>query len=76
MREVQDKHSARTIVTAIIGMAHSLGLTTTAEGIEDPTTAALLAELGCEQGQGYQFARPLNAADFADYARVNLGVPD
>ena len=76
VREVQDKHSARTIVTAIIGMAHSLGLTTTAEGIEDPTTAALLAELGCEQGQGYQFARPLNAADFADYARVNLGVPD
>ena len=76
VREVQDKHSARTIVTAIIGMAHSLGLTTTAEGIEDPATAALLAELGCEQGQGYQFARPLNAADFADYARVNLGVPD
>ena len=76
VREVQGNHSARTIVTAIIGMAHSLGLTTTAEGIEDPATAGLLAELGCEQGQGYLFARPLNAVDFADYARINLDVSD
>ncbi|MDG9923604.1 MULTISPECIES: EAL domain-containing protein [unclassified Pseudomonas] len=57
------------IVTAIVQMARSLGLHTTAEGIEDEATRALLAELGCDQGQGYLFARPLAAAELGAFAR-------
>jgi diguanylate cyclase (GGDEF)-like protein len=57
------------IVTAIIQMAKSLQLVTTAEGIEDEATRQLLASLGCDQAQGYWFARPLPAADFALYAQ-------
>ena len=53
------------IVSAIIQIARSLNLTTTAEGIEDQTTRDKLAEIGCHQGQGYLFARPLPAAEFA-----------
>ncbi|WJN57828.1 EAL domain-containing protein [Pseudomonas sp. SO81] len=57
------------IVTAIVQMARSLGLHTTAEGIEDEATRALLAELGCDQGQGFLFARPLAATEFGAFAR-------
>lgn len=54
----------RAIVTAIIQMAKSLNLSTTAEGIEDDATRRLLVELGCGQGQGYFFARPVPALQF------------
>ena len=53
------------IVSAIIQIARSLNLNTTAEGIEDQATRDKLADLGCEQGQGYRFARPLPADAFA-----------
>ncbi|MBV8660085.1 MAG: EAL domain-containing protein [Burkholderiales bacterium] len=56
------------IVQAIIQMAGSLGLTTTAEGIEDAITLARLTELGCTHGQGFLFSRPLPAEDFLRYA--------
>lgn len=48
------------IVGGILHLAHRLGLTTTAEGIETAEQAALLAELGCDKGQGFLWspARP------------------
>ena len=55
------------IVTAIVQMARSLGLHTVAEGIEDEATRQLLVELGCDQGQGYLFARPLPAAELNSF---------
>ncbi|HSY27008.1 MAG TPA: EAL domain-containing protein, partial [Burkholderiaceae bacterium] len=55
----------RAIVNAIIQMAKSLNLTTTAEGIEDENTRRQLIELGCDQGQGYLFAKPQAASIFA-----------
>ena len=54
----------RAIVKAIIQMAKSLNLTTTAEGIEEEATREELIELGCDQGQGYLFARPQSAPQF------------
>ena len=71
VRKLQDSAQDRAIVTAIIQMAKSLQLLTTAEGIEDEETRQLLAQLGCDQGQGYWFARPLVAAEFAAYAQRN-----
>ena len=50
-------------------MARSLNLLTTAEGIEDEAIRRLLAELGCDQGQGYLFARPLPAREFMAFAQ-------
>jgi diguanylate cyclase (GGDEF)-like protein/PAS domain S-box-containing protein len=49
------------IVRAIISMAKSLNLSITAEGIETAEQAALLKQWECERGQGYYFARPLEA---------------
>jgi diguanylate cyclase len=51
------------IVKAIINLAHSLGLDVIAEGIETEAQFQILKDLGCEYGQGYLFARPLNSVD-------------
>ena len=47
------------IVRAVIGLSREFGLTVVAEGVESELTFDLLAELGCEIGQGYFFSRPL-----------------
>ena len=51
----------RSIVEAIISIAHSLGLKTIAEGVEDEQQFALLKSIGCDYIQGYYFSRPLTA---------------
>jgi EAL domain-containing protein (putative c-di-GMP-specific phosphodiesterase class I) len=56
------------IVSAIIQMARSLNLSTTAEGIEETAIQDLLQSLGCDCGQGYLIARPLSAEHFARFA--------
>ena len=50
------------IVSAIIGLAHALQLEVIAEGVETAPHLAQLTELGCEYGQGYLFAKPLDAS--------------
>jgi diguanylate cyclase (GGDEF)-like protein/PAS domain S-box-containing protein len=52
---------SHTIVRSIVHLAHDLGLAIIAEGIETSDQLQALAELGCEYGQGYHFARPLPA---------------
>jgi len=51
------------IVRAIIGLADGLGLATTAEGIEDGDTIALLRASGCMEAQGYVFGKAMPARD-------------
>ena len=55
-----DKESAK-IVSAVVGLGHSLGLSTVAEGVENEEVAALLRGLGCDIGQGWLFGRPVPA---------------
>jgi diguanylate cyclase (GGDEF)-like protein/PAS domain S-box-containing protein len=52
------------IVSSTIGLSKQLGLSVIAEGIEDRATADLLAKMGCEEGQGYFFGRPMPASEF------------
>jgi EAL domain-containing protein (putative c-di-GMP-specific phosphodiesterase class I) len=49
------------IIRAVVSLAHSLGITVTAEGIETQDQLTQLREVGCDQGQGYLFARPVSA---------------
>jgi len=51
------------IAGAIINLAHTLRLTVVAEGVENAAQADLLRHHGCEQAQGFHFARALPAAD-------------
>jgi EAL domain-containing protein (putative c-di-GMP-specific phosphodiesterase class I) len=49
------------IVSSILALAKGLGVETTAEGIETPAQAELMAHLGCSQLQGFLFGRPVAA---------------
>ena len=51
----------RSIVQGIIRLAHALGLTVLAEGVETAEQATQLRVMGCDMAQGYHFARPLPA---------------
>jgi diguanylate cyclase len=53
---------AEAIVCAIIDLTHRLGMTCVAEGVEDATTAARLAEHGCDIIQGYYCSPPIGAS--------------
>jgi len=55
------------IVRAVLSLADALGMSTTAEGIETVELATTLATLGCASGQGYYFARPLEADSALEY---------
>jgi EAL domain-containing protein (putative c-di-GMP-specific phosphodiesterase class I) len=50
-----------TIVSATLALAHGLGLTVVAEGVETAQQAQFLTEGGCEELQGFFFARPVPA---------------
>jgi EAL domain-containing protein (putative c-di-GMP-specific phosphodiesterase class I) len=52
------------IVGSTIGLSKQLGLTVIAEGIENRATADFLICMGCEEGQGYFFGRPMPAEEF------------
>ncbi|MCD7100318.1 EAL domain-containing protein [Stenotrophomonas sp. MMGLT7] len=51
------------LTSAVISMAHSLGITVVAEGIEQEVQLQLLRERGCELGQGYLFSHPLRSEE-------------
>jgi diguanylate cyclase (GGDEF)-like protein len=55
------------IVRSTIDLAHSLGLTVVAEGVEDGTSKEMLIGYGCDRAQGYFFARPCPADEFTSW---------
>ncbi len=55
------------IVRAVLSLAEALGMATTAEGIETVELATTLATLGCSSGQGFYFAKPLEADAALEY---------
>lgn len=55
------------IVSAILAMAHCLGLEVTAEGVETAAQLEVLRRLGCEVAQGFLFSRPLTAERCRDF---------
>jgi EAL domain-containing protein (putative c-di-GMP-specific phosphodiesterase class I) len=57
------------IVRAVLSLAEALGMSTTAEGVETVELATTLAALGCASGQGFYFARPLEAEAAFDFLR-------
>ncbi|MBW8466213.1 EAL domain-containing protein [Acidovorax sp.] len=64
VRDLPEQEHSRTIVTAIVALAHGLGLQVTAEGVETPQQADYLVQQGCDVLQGYVFARPMPVSQF------------
>jgi diguanylate cyclase (GGDEF)-like protein len=50
-----------TIVTAVIGLAHAMGLSVTAEGVETTEQLKILRDMGCQKAQGFLMCRPAPA---------------
>jgi diguanylate cyclase (GGDEF)-like protein len=61
---IEGRNGDAVIVRTIIEMARTLSLTVVAEGVETERQVAFLREFGCQQAQGYFFARPMPADDF------------
>ena len=62
-----------TIVSAMVAMAHRLGLDVVAEGVETEPQLARMQEFGCEAIQGFLFSRPVPPADFVASVDLNNG---
>ncbi|MFM7348766.1 MAG: putative bifunctional diguanylate cyclase/phosphodiesterase [Erythrobacter sp.] len=58
------------IINAVVAMARSLHMTTTAEGVETAEEAELIRNLGCDKIQGYYFGRPMPASEARSLFRV------
>ncbi|MEN3374799.1 MAG: hypothetical protein V7604_154 [Hyphomicrobiales bacterium] len=67
-----DSHHARAILRAVVQLGSSLGMTTTAEGVETDEQLSIVRQEGCSEVQGYIFSKPRRAAElrrsyFADH---------
>ncbi len=71
IRDLCVDSDAIAIVQAIVGMASSLGMRTTAEGVENAEQARMLRDTGCTQVQGYMFGRPCGEDRIAGLMRDN-----
>jgi EAL domain-containing protein (putative c-di-GMP-specific phosphodiesterase class I) len=58
---------SRLIVKSVIDLAHALGLTAVAEGVESLEALELLAGMGCDQVQGYFIARPMQGGELVPW---------
>lgn len=76
VRSGETDMASRAIIRAVVDLGHALDMTVTAEGIEQPEQVEMLRELGCDNAQGYLFARPVSGAEarllIAGSARTRL----
>lgn len=63
IRDIETRTSDAAITRALVAMSRDLGLKTVAEGIETKAQEAVLIEMGCPEGQGYLYGRPLREQD-------------
>ena len=58
VRQVDDDAVDRALVTAVVGVAHQLGMRTVAEMVDRPTLVTHLRALGVDDGQGFHLGKP------------------
>ena len=65
VNQLSDTINSSAVIRSVVNIAASLGMETTAEGIETVEQLASLRALGCDHGQGYLFSRPVSQADIS-----------
>ncbi len=75
IRDLENDPDDRAIATAIIQMAHSLGMLTIAEGVETAEQLAWLTKEQCDQIQGYHLSRPLPGTAFEEFLNTHSTSP-
>ncbi len=73
--DVPENPKSNALVRAAVGMAHGLGLTTVAEGVETAEQRDFLVSVGCDMMQGYLFGRPMAPDALADMVRAQAVLP-
>ena len=74
---MSENESDRPIVASTVDLGRNLGLHSVAEGVEDRASYERLAEMGCEQAQGYHLSRPIPAEALEAWAeRLQRGEID
>lgn len=61
------------IAEMIVPLGHRLGIAVLAEGVEYERQAELLREMGCDEAQGFLFARPMPLDELLDWLRARMG---
>jgi EAL domain-containing protein (putative c-di-GMP-specific phosphodiesterase class I) len=74
VQDIETNPNDAVIVAATIGLAHSLGLTVVAEGVETQAQWGFLKEKKGDEAQGYLFARPMRQEDFCAFMRARAEV--
>jgi diguanylate cyclase (GGDEF)-like protein len=72
--DIEKNPDSLIIVRAIIDLAHNLGISVTAEGIETAEVWEILSSLGCDSSQGYFLGRPMSSENFIQTYLPILGV--
>ncbi|OIO71090.1 MAG: diguanylate phosphodiesterase [Zetaproteobacteria bacterium CG12_big_fil_rev_8_21_14_0_65_55_1124] len=67
VKDVSDNEALRVVVEQSIQMARKLGVKTVAEGVENRQDWDVLKEIGCDTGQGFFIAKPMNLESFLDF---------
>ena len=72
--DLEHDAASHAIVYAIVELAHVLGMTAVAEGVETAAQHEQLASIGCDFCQGFYFAHPLPADDLDSLTNPNAGI--
>jgi EAL domain-containing protein (putative c-di-GMP-specific phosphodiesterase class I)/GAF domain-containing protein len=67
VRNLEHDERKRSLVSAMIKLSHDLGHRVVAEGVETPEVVEVLKQAGCDEAQGYWYARPLGPQAFVEW---------
>jgi EAL domain-containing protein (putative c-di-GMP-specific phosphodiesterase class I) len=67
VQDIEMSEDARSIVEAVVHLAHSLGLRVVAEGVENISQSDFLSKLKCDELQGFYFSRPVPTREFESW---------
>ncbi len=63
VKRLDEDSASKAVIEAVVTLCRSLGMRTVAEGVETPAQAEFLRDIGCDEGQGYLFSKPISLAE-------------